>query len=236
MKTLKTLNGKQLHLDEEKWVLSNEPICTIKGEDEVNYVLQTKNGSKSFIPKEIIRVNEIEIKDNVLVLSPRLYEYYVLDKLRSRTFDYGQVFNENADLIFRNKEIVISKAEYYLLSPPLLSSGGAYTGGFSYNIGSLLEVWEKTNDFYFAEFDNHKDMYLICLQGSPLSGAHQKSFWCKDEGKVISYSFSGPPLGKGITFFEYLMLFKDAMRQRIRLELDFQDVIMAQLLADINNA
>jgi len=233
MKTIIIGNGTELHFDDEKWILSNEPICKIVGEDETNYILQNKNGSESSIPKEIIQVNEIEIKDNTVILTPSLYEHHILKKIRSKPFDYSKIFKENADLIFRNKEIVMSKAEYYLLTPPILDSAGAYIGGVDYNLGSLLEVWEKPSDFYFAEFDDHKDMYLICTHGSPLSGINQKYFWCEDEGKLIKYGFNGPFPKNDISFAQYVKFFKIAMKDKTYIQLDFQDVIMEQLLAEI---
>ena len=103
-------------------------------------------------------------------------------KLKS---DFNTLFNNNIDLIFQNRELVLSKKEYYLLSPIQLTSGGAYIGGFSYKLGELFDSFESGGHFYYEEFGGFKKMYLVSTQGSPLSGTHTFVFWSEKERRII---------------------------------------------------
>jgi hypothetical protein len=44
---------------------------------------------------------------------------------------------------------VLSKAEYYLLRPSLLVSGGIFIAGFIYTLGALFEAIENGTYVYF---------------------------------------------------------------------------------------
>jgi hypothetical protein len=66
------------------------------------------------------------------------------------------LFSENKDLIFSNRQIVLSKAEYYLLRPSLLTSGGGHFGGSIYTLGALFEAIENGTHIYFENWKSIK--------------------------------------------------------------------------------
>jgi len=234
MKKRIAVNGAEIFLDEDRWVLSNDPCCTIMREDKKYVFLQNKNGFNIVLPKKTITKYELISKDNEITLTPSLYEYYVVDSCKKKTIKFNKNFNKNADLIFRNKAIVMSRAEYYLLTPSILDSGAAYIGKVHYTLGSLMEAWEHFPELYFPEFDKHKEMYLLSLFGTPLSGINIKSFWCKADGRVIHYGKNGPRLSDKL-FIDSFRFFKKAVESENYCKLDFQDVILNQLLDEINN-
>jgi hypothetical protein len=51
---------------------------------------------------------------------------------------------------------VLSKAEYYLLRPSLLVSGGIFIAGFIYTLGSLFEAIENGTHIYFGKLEGFK--------------------------------------------------------------------------------
>lgn len=78
----------------------------------------------------------------------------------------------NAFFILENKDIVFSDSRIFL-SPVNVGSGGAYIGTFvKPTIGTYVEWW----------LERKRDDLVICVSGSPLSGANASTVVTK-EGK-----------------------------------------------------
>ncbi|MCC5921058.1 MAG: hypothetical protein LAT68_12775 [Cyclobacteriaceae bacterium] len=231
---LKTKLGKNIALDLDKWQISSATTCSIHDEVEDDYILENRSLQRARLSKSIIRDNELPINNGQIQLSDGLYEYYFLQSQREASERrMNQLFEQHKDLIFQHQELILSKGEYYLLRPQLLKSGGAYIGGFTYCLGTLLESFHDRERIYFEEIQSYQDLYLISLQGSPLSGRYVASFWCEDLRKVVEISsdkskfFSGP-------LFDNLKQFKKVIgKSPIGIKLDHQDKIFEQLLDDI---
>jgi hypothetical protein len=228
----KTKSGRSLTIDTDKWLLSYKKKCNIVVENEDDYILQNANQIEITIPKAIINANEIEIVDNSIVLTERLYDHYFLTPFRqgSKT-RLNEIFSKNTELIFRNREIVLQKAEYYLIRPKLLNSGGAYIGGFTYTLGALFESMNSGNHIYFDEISGHKKLYLINISGSPLSGSYYARFWSDHDYKFITSDKLS--MGGSLSpFYKTLDKFKD-MVHGFSLSIDFQDIAILQLIEEI---
>jgi hypothetical protein len=228
-------NKTILFFDNNEWVISSNRTCKILSEDEeYNYELENENGSRFKLSRLTIEANLIEVIDNKVELTEGLYKQYFLDKIREKSsLKLNELFVKNASRIFSNKDLVLSKAEYYLLQPNMLSSGSAYIGGFNYNLGSLMELWiEKPEIFYFKEFGGHKEMFLISVSGSVLSGIHSSVFWCESEKSIINFpSTKRQSLPGG--FGKYLFKLKEFILPKNKYYIDFQDTALENMLNEI---
>ncbi|TVR79545.1 MAG: hypothetical protein EA412_06295 [Chitinophagaceae bacterium] len=111
----------KLNINLNEWVISNSKVCTIVNEYERDYEIQNKNGLISTIPKAIIEANELSIVNGSVTLSEGVYEHYVVHDARHKSQKlFNDLFSKHAAHIFKNKSIVLSRAEYYLLRPGIL--------------------------------------------------------------------------------------------------------------------
>jgi hypothetical protein len=141
----------------------------------------------------------------------------------------NDLFNENKELIFSNRLIVISKAEYYLLRPTLLTSGGGHIGGSIYTLGALFESIENGTHIYFEKLEGFKKLHLIRITGSPLSGRISALFWSDETHKFVhSREINDNPAVNFSLLSEFRKL------QNIPYNIDFADMAMEQLLNEIN--
>jgi hypothetical protein len=233
---LQLSNKTVLFLEKKEWIISSNRNCKILNEDEeFNYELENDSGNRVKLSKLTIEANKIEVRNNIVELNETLYNHYFYKTLREKSsLKFNELFKNNVTRIFSNKDIVFSKAEYYLLQPNMLTSGSAYIGGFKYNIGSLLELWiEKPDTFYFHDFAGYKDMYLISVSGSVLSGVHISVFWCESEKSIVNLpSRKGQSLPGG--FGNYLFKLKEFILTKNQLHIDFQNIALENMLNEID--
>jgi hypothetical protein len=227
-------NGNVLSIDTKKWLISENPICRVVGQDNENYEIENENGLIAKIPVSIINDNYIEIDNDKLPLTKGVYEYWVVAPERKRASRrFNELFIKNAELIFRNKDVVLSKAEFFLLRPELLTSGSAYIGSCSYPLGALFESITSGSQFYFDEFAGFKKMYLISISGSPLSGRQNSLFWCEEESRIISFGVGkGPGLPK--KFLESYRSFYKLVAAVSYIHIDFEDHAIEQLIKELD--
>jgi hypothetical protein len=138
------------------------------------------------ISRSLITANRIPIIDGQVDLGDLLYEYQFLTPIRkAETERLNRLFETHMNLIFKHRDVVLTRGIFYLLRPDYLSSGAAYSGGFRYCLGALCESFDKKSPFYFANLRGHKDLYLVRMSGSPLSGNRNATFWSDAENRMI---------------------------------------------------
>ena len=214
MKTLTTRYGRKLPFDAQRWSLNTgNYICQIVGEREDDYLLLDANTLVTWVPKATIRDNAYEIVGDEVTLSEGVYAKWITSpRVIQSQLRLQELFATHRELLFANRQQVLSRGEYYLLSPDHLRSGGAYLGGFRYSLGALLEAMEeKAPGVYFQEFAGHRDLYLVCLSGSPLSGIHHSLFWSEEQQQFIQINSSQSRLPGG--FMSAIRAFKEAVNQ-----------------------
>jgi hypothetical protein len=141
-----------------------------------------------------------------------------------------ELYAKHRELLFRHRALVLSRAEYFLLAPRALSSGAAYMGGFNYSLGALFEAMEqKTSGVYFEELGEHRDLYLVSLSGSPLSGVCSYLFWSEEQG-FLSLTSSDCRLPGG--FLAGIRAFKAVVAQA-NVGFTYQDEALEQLLMEL---
>ena len=140
MKTLTTRYGRKLPFDEQRWSLRTDNYtCQIVGEREDDYLLLDANTLVTWVPKATIRDNAYEIVGDEVTLSEGVYGKWITSpRLIQSQLRLQELFATHRALLFANRQQVLSRGEYYLLSPDLLQSGGAYLGGFRYSLGALV--------------------------------------------------------------------------------------------------
>jgi hypothetical protein len=235
MITITTPSGKLLPFDSNRWSLNtNDYRCQIIGEQGEDYLLLDANAFLTAVPKSIIHDNHFEIQGDLVTLSKGVYVHWITaPRVQASFLRTQELYAKHRDLLFRNRALILSRAEYYLLAPRALSSGGAYLGGFNYSLGALFDaIAQKTPGVYFEELAGHRDLYLVTTAGSPLSGIHNSTFWSEEQG-FLTLSSSDCRLPGG--FLAALRAFK-AVVERGGIGFTYQDEALEQLLGELGVA
>ena len=232
MITITTLSGKLLPFDSNRWSLNtNDYRCQIIGEQGDDYLLLDANALLTPVPKSIIHDNHFEIQGDLLTLSAGVYVHWVTaPRVQASYARTQELYAKHRELLFRNRALILNRAEYYLLAPRALTSGAAYMGGFNYSLGALFEAMEqKSAGVYFEELAGYRDLYLVSLSGSPLSGIHRSHFWSEEQG-FLSLSSTDCRLPGG--FMSTLRAFKAELGQS-SMGFTYQDEAFEQLLGEL---
>jgi hypothetical protein len=186
----------------------------------------------TWVPKATIRDNAYEIIGDEVTLSAGVHAKWITaPRVVQSQLRLQQLFFNHRELVFANRQQVLSRGEYYLLSPELLCSGGAYIGGFKCSLGALLEAMEeKAKGVYFEEFAGYRELYLVSLSGSPLSGTHDSLFWSEEQHQLIRITSSQCRLPGG--FMAAIRAFKAAVNQNFG-EFTYQGDAFEQLLGEL---
>jgi hypothetical protein len=143
----------------------------------------------------------------------------------------NDLFNKNISSIFKSKNLILNRPEYYYLTPNYLVSGAAYIGGFSFCLGALLETFSPEHQIFPPNFEPFKNLYLINLSGSPLSGSFSANFWNPNSEEVVCLG-SNTGIILPNTFIEYFEAFQKKSFSGLEIY-DFQDLVIEQLLKEI---
>lgn len=232
MKILTTRYGRKLPFDEQRWSLQTANYtCQIIGEQGDDYLLLDANALLTPVPKSIIQDNHYEIQEELVTLSAGVYVRWITSpRVQASYVRTQELYAKHRELLFRHRALVLSRAEYFLLAPRALSSGAAYMGGFNYSLGALFEAMEqKTSGVYFEELGEHRDLYLVSLSGSPLSGVCSYLFWSEEQG-FLSLTSSDCRLPGG--FLAGIRAFKAVVAQA-NVGFTYQDEALEQLLMEL---
>lgn len=230
---IKTRNGNTLTFDPSKWMISSKTECRIIDKSNGIITLENADGLRVAITDAIFTDNHINTSGESVDLGQTLYDYYIRKPERERINErFNTLFFKNIDLVFQNMELILTKAEYYMLTPQLCKSGGLWLGEFSYTLGSLVDsiLHNKKHPMY-TDIGKYKQLYLIHLTGSPLSGAKSSWLWSVDQQKVISFP-SNSKINIPGPFTDPYKKLKKAVESPV-IELDHQDRILQMLLAEI---
>ena len=233
MKTMTTRYGRKLTFDEQRWNLQKgNYACKIIGEREDDYLLLDANNLVSPVPKATIRDNAYEIVGDKVTLSEGVYAKWITGPIEVQSNNRFQaLFYAHRELLFANRQTLLSRGEYYSLSPDRLQSGAAYIGGFFYSLGALFEAFEeKVPGVYYEKFAGHRELYLVALSGSPLSGSHNSLFWSDEQQQFPQICSYGRNLPGG--FYGSLCKFKDAVKHEVP-RLSYPREVLAQLLGEL---
>lgn len=229
-----TKYGRQFEIDLTKWKIDDDSRhCKIIEIAEGHLLLENKHEDRFSIPEHLIKANELNVIDNIVELTKGLYEHWFLKKFRAESKRLLNVSYENyASVIFQNRNVVLNRAEYYLLNPSSLSSGFMYTGGINFTLGKLFESFESGNHIYYAEFCGYKKMYLVSMAASPLSGTIYKAiFWSDESNEFVRFdSKSNLPKNFGIAAGRALI----EMLRGNEMVIDRQDKALNNLINEIN--
>lgn len=233
MKTFTTRYGRKLSFDEQRWNLNTQTYtCQIIGEREEDYLLLDANTLVTWIPKATIRDNAFEVKGDEVTLSAGVYAKWIsAPRDHASILHMQQLFEQYKELLFSQRQLILSHGEYYRLAPSLLKSSGAYMGGFSYSLGELVEAMEeKAPGVYFEEVAGYNALYLVSVTGSALSGVHNSLFWSDEKQQLIRITSSQCRLPGG--FVSAIRSFKEAVNPNQK-GFTYQDEALKQLLIEL---
>lgn len=230
MKTVTTRYGRKLNFDDQRWNLQKgNYACKIVGEREDDYQLQDVNNLLTWIPKATIRDNAYEIVGDEVTLSEGVYAKWITNPIEVQSNDrFQSLFSAHKDLLFANRQLVLSCAEYYFLTPFELKSYTP-TCKFTYTLGGLFEAMEDKNPLmYFKELNGFREVYLVSLQLSKLDGLRPPLFWSEELQHLIKIN---PNVFSEI-FRETYHGLNDAVTHE-KVEFTRQGEALAQLLGEL---
>jgi len=227
--------GRNLEIDLSKWIIDEDiRNCEIIEISEDYLLLENKYKDRFSIPEHIIKANNYNVVDNMIDLTEALYENYFLNKFKSESQSQLDIlFEKHASIIFQNRTVVLTRAEYYLLKPRILSTGFMYTGGKTYTLGNLVESFESGNHIYYDEFCGYEKMFLISMAASPLSGTiFNAIFWSEKTNEFVRFN-SESKFPKYFNTSVGWSLFNMLKSEDIKI--DRQDIAIKNLIKEINN-
>ena len=194
----KIKNGTELEIDLLHWQFADNNLISIIGETKDSYRIEDQNKIEISLPREIISINDILVKNNQFKFSRSLYKQYFGDVINA--LEHAAVFSKSNGLrpnfarIVAYKELVFSRAEYFSIKPEIFFSGAPFNGGFKVCLGGLLESWISSDDLLIKNHAYEGDLYLSKLGGSPLTGAYSACLWSFDNNEfVIKNTSQGAP-------------------------------------------
>lgn len=181
-------------------------------EKESSFLIVDQDGLHANYPKSIVKANNYEIIGNHFKLSADAYTHYFSGKRKGMENEAGLRLENEFAKVIGARNLILNKAEYFLIRTPLLTSGGAYVGGVSYCLGSLIESWKKENDLIIHTADGDR-VYLIKVAGSPLSGVKEGKGWSVNQKCIVRLTHFQPHLGEWLKRFKKL---SDGYELRLR--------------------
>jgi hypothetical protein len=225
--------GRNFEIDLNQWSIDEENrSCKIIERSEGNVLLENRQNENFSIPEHLIEANDLDVMDNKVELTQGLYENWFLKKYRERTNRLlDELFKQYASDIFQNRDLVLSKPEYYLLMPNFLSSGFMYIGGVSYTLGTLFESMESGKHIYYDTFLEYRKMYLVSMGASPLSGSIFKAiFWSDESRELVRFDSKSALPGNFGTSAGHALI--EMLRDQLPM-IDRQDIAISNLIKEI---
>ncbi len=231
-----TLYGRHFSIHSYGVRTKEHKKCRLIGEKDNTYLFQNGIGVVAKFDKAVISKNKIEIIDNQVVLSDKLYDYHFKKKtVRHELNPFNDLFLDNLPLILKHRHVVLRQPEYYLLTPPLLSCK-SYSkfgvGVLSFSLGSLVESIDVGASIFVKEMCGYKNMYLLAINSRLQSW--NATFWCEHEGKIVHF--------EDRTSCDFLSHLPDApfseLRTRVKkpeARIYHQDVLLRQLITEVRD-
>jgi hypothetical protein len=214
--------------------LSTNTMCKVVGESADTIKLESESDIIVELPKSLLVVNLLEIIDGYVSLSPGLYEYHFIKNARKASREkMNDLFNKNISSIFKNKDLILSKPEYYYLTPDYLVSGAAFLREFRFCLGALVQTFSPEDQIFPPDYEPFVGHYLVRLNGSPVSGSFSATFWSPEIEKIVCFN-SSDKIRLPKLFIQHFHDFKDKSFAGLEVY-DFQDRSIEQLLKEIES-
>ena len=192
---INTKNGRVLHLNPYKWRMIDHWVpCTIVDSTEDQVLLENSFKDRFSFPKHLLEANWIRTNDNKIKISLALYSHYFLDQFKEQDADrFFSLFSENKPLVFKNRDLVLTKPEYFLLKLGWMSFGFVgfgYGERIDFTLGELFESFESGKHIYYDTFMGYNKMYLVNFFAS-IGGTqiHSAIFWSDDTHELVKFKF-----------------------------------------------
>jgi hypothetical protein len=135
-------------------------------------------------PYSLIKANKTEIdKDGFIQLSVEAYRAWFSKIATDETNRLSKLIEENFDMVVSNSQLILADADFSSIHVNILKSGMAYAGGVKYTLGALLNCWISDTRLEIAP-----GVYMVNINGSPLSGSNKYTVWSVAEKKFTNGS------------------------------------------------
>lgn len=222
-----TQSGATLSLNLSAWQFPTSYETTIVGETEETYLLVDQAGVQVSFPKDLVEANHLAMTDTGIALTEALHRNYFVNAVLERNAAAFERLWRHFTQVVAHRDLVFSRAEYFLIRHDRLGAGNTISGGFGYCLGGLLEAWFVTRELWMEREGHPSGCYLVSAGGSLMSGMHSATLWSPDTQCFVE---GVNDLKPGL----YPWLHKlEVVSKRYRTRLDFQYLAIQQLLEEI---
>jgi hypothetical protein len=223
-----------MSIDTTPWCVSDDERLRLIGKDDEFYHVENQDGFQTKIHKlDYEQVSCPYGGEGYIHLGSNIYEINITKRAKELALqECTKLYEEHMELIFKHRDIVFSNPEYYILQPKYIYSVGMYLGSVEPTLGVIFDSFRSGNHLYFPELSGYKDMYLVRVGGSEMSGIRQAKFWCDDQGIFVD-GLNEERAKLLSPFGKTLMLLKKLYNHDPYPQIDFQDRIMQQLIDEI---
>lgn len=181
----KTKTGIELEFDLERWIKPENYSTKIVDETLKNYELLTSSNMIVKIPKRDIEMHGIEVKSDEMILNKHLYVQYVDKLIRKKEAKANKAIKKSFEKIIKHKELVLNKAEYFLIEPSMFLSGAMPITAFGCCLGSVLESWESSEELVIKDYEGHKELYLYSVIGDYNKRKYISTLWSFEKNESV---------------------------------------------------
>ena len=178
-------NGTELSVDLEQWKKVPNYLTEIVGETELDYRLSNEHKLEIDFPKEGLTSNVIPVTNNQVLLTEYLYGHFFGGLERQRNNQIESEVRTSFAKIVAHKELVWSRAEYFLIRAACFDSGPQSGGDSSMCLGALLESWFSSDELLIQNLFPEGDLYIVNFGGSFSSGAYFGNFWSMEKNEFV---------------------------------------------------
>ncbi len=230
-KQFPTEAGLTLEINPDDWAVPEELKLELIHEKEDSYVLQDHNGYQIDFLKHSFHDNHLKINNGSVIMSKSLYMHFFSAGFLKRIDGLNWKVTQNFALLVKHKDLILSKAEYFLMRPYILNCGAMYMGGFTPCLGAVLESWTRSDDLTLYDMEE-EGQRLISLRGSPMSGSYSATVW-SEKKQAVDYRNSSeraPALPDRFLFwFKKFM----ALREKYPIQIEADHRAMRQFFEEI---
>jgi len=222
-----TQSGTTLALDLSAWQFPTSYETTIVGETEETYLLEDQVGVQVAFPKDLVEANRLAMTDTGIALTEALHRHHFVNAVLERNAAAFERLWQHFAQVVAHRDLVFSRAEYFLIRHNDLEAGNTISGGFGYCLGGLLEAWFVNQELWMEREDHPSGCYLVRAGGSLMSGMHRAILWSPDTQRFVTRVDDLKP-----GLYPWLQKL-EVVSKRYRTRLDLQYLAIQQLLEEI---
>lgn len=142
-------------------------VISEAGETNDHLLLLDENGVILSFPKNLVKVNSMNIRGEKLELSQSMYDTWFTPKINTEIENAAAKLFNNFNKVVQHSNIILNDREFKSIHLPFLRSTILYSGSIVYPLGKLLESWMYEDDLRISDSG-----FMLKINASPLSGVN----------------------------------------------------------------